>query len=118
MDVMNFSLTYLISRFFYRVFDFFHHWYMDGSKLFFHNMVSFLESLDQTIALRVTLKYFFQPLYKDYTVIGRILGVVFRTGRMAIGAVVYSVVIAVFMAGYILWLMAPVVLIYYVFSAK
>ncbi len=115
---MNFSLTYLAGRFFYRIFDFFHHWYVDASRLFFHKLVSFLEGLDQAIALRVTLKYFFQPLFKDYTVIGRILGVVFRTGRAAIGAFVYFVIIAIFVSAYMLWLIAPVVLIYYVFSAK
>ncbi len=115
---MNFSLTYLIGRFFYRISDFFHHWYVDGSKLFFHKFFSFLESLDQTIAIRITLKYFFQPLYKDYTAIGRILGVIFRTGRVLIGAAIYFAISAFFLALYILWLSAPIVLIYYVFSDK
>ena len=115
---MNFSLTYLAGRFIYHIYGFFHHWYLDASKVFFHKLVSFLERLDQTIALRVTLKYFFQPLIKDYTFIGRILGVIFRTGRALMGGVVYLLVIAVFMAGYILWLMAPVILILYVLGAK
>ena len=31
---MDFSLIYLVHRFFYRFFDFFHHWYVDGSRWF------------------------------------------------------------------------------------
>ena len=115
---MNFSLTYLAGRFIYRIFDFFHHWYIEASKVFFHKLISFLESLDQTIALRVTLKYFFQPLFKDYTFIGRILGVVFRTGRILIGLAVYVFISVVFLAIYALWLSAPVILIFYAFGAK
>jgi hypothetical protein len=115
---MNFSLTYLAGRFAYRISDFFHHWYVDASKVFFNKLVSFLEELDRTIALRVTLKYFFQPLYKDYTFIGRILGVVFRTGRASLGAAVYLLIVAIFMAVYILWLAAPIILILYALGAK
>ncbi len=115
---MNFSLTYLVGRFIYRIFDFFHHWYADASKVFFHKFISFLESLDQTIAMRVTLRYFFQPLFKDYTFIGRILGVVFRTGRILIGLAVYAFVFVIFLAIYVLWLSAPVIMLFYIFYAR
>lgn len=115
---MNFSLTYLAGRFVYHIYSFFHHWYIDASKVFFHKLVSFLEQLDQTIALRVTLKYFFQPLFKDYTFIGRILGVIFRTGRALFGAIVYFLIIFVFMTVYISWLMMPIILILYVLGAR
>ncbi len=43
---MNFSLTYLIGRFLYRILDFFHHWYTDGSRIFFYKLISFLQYLD------------------------------------------------------------------------
>ncbi|HUX35791.1 MAG TPA: hypothetical protein VMV71_02025 [Candidatus Paceibacterota bacterium] len=115
---MNFSVTYLTRRFFYHIYIFFHHWYFDASRVFFHKLVSFLERLDQTIALRVTLKYFFQPLFKDYTFIGRILGIIFRTGRALIGAVVYLLVVAVFMTIYIFWLITPIILILYVLGIR
>jgi len=115
---MNFSLVYLAERFVYRISNFFHHWYVDGSKIFFHKLVSLLEFLDQTIALRVTLRYFFQPLFKDYTGMGRILGFVFRTGRALIGVVVYVFVLIVFMTVYALWLVVPLVTIAYAIGAK
>ena len=66
----------------------------------------------------MTLRHFFQPLYKDYTFIGRILGIVFRTCRIFIGVVVYAFVLLIFLAAYVVWLAAPIILILYVFGAK
>ena len=110
----TFALGYLIHRFFYRIGDFFHHWYIDGTRVIAHRFVSTLEDLDQTFAVRVTLRYFFQPLYKDYSVIGRILGLVFRTGRLIIGAAIYLMVTLLFLAFYVLWVMVPLVIIFFV----
>lgn len=91
----------------YRVLDFFHHWYVDGSRVLVHKFVSILEEVDKSMAIRLTLKYFFQPLYKDYTIVGRILGVVFRSGRILIGSVFYLFIGVVFLAIYLIWLLIP-----------
>ena len=115
---MSFSLVYLAHRVGYRLFDFFRCWYADGSRVFFHHFISFLERLDQTFAVRVTLRYFFQPLYKDYTIVGRILGVVFRSGRLAIGMSVYACVAAVFLALYAVWLLIPLIILFYIFYSR
>src|SRR3989338_325613 len=97
---MNFSLIYLVNRFFYRLFDFFHHWYADGSRVFFHHFISFLERLDKKFAVKITLRYFFRPLCGDYTIVGRILGVIFRSGRILIGAALYLFFSAIFLVVY------------------
>ncbi len=115
---MSFSPVYIVNRFLYRLFDFFHHWYVDGSKVFFHHFISFLERLDQVFAVRITLRCFFQPLYKDYTIIGRILGVIFRAGRIVIGASVYLLIAFVFVIIYVVWLLIPAVTILYVFGSR
>ena len=100
---MNFALVYIASRLFYRLFDFFHHWYVPGSKRLAHFFISFLERLDRTLAIKITLKHFFDPLYKDYTVIGRIMGIIFRSLRVFAGAIVYSVFGVIFLALYLGW---------------
>lgn len=105
---MNFSLVYIFSHLFFRVKDFFHHWYVDASRYFFHGFISFLENLDRTLAFRMTLRHIFEPLYKDYTIMGRILGPIFRFGRVIIGLVVYAVVGAAFLIFYLAWLLLPV----------
>ena len=110
---MNFAVVYLIQRFFYRIFDFFHHWYEDAVRVFNHLVINFYERLDRVFALRITVKYFFEPLYKDYTIVGRILGVVFRSGRIFVGLIVYGFFGIVFMGFYLLWLaLPPAILIY------
>lgn len=115
---MNFSLVYLANRFFYRLFDFFHHWYADGSRVFLNYFVSFLERLDQRFAVKITLRYFFQPLYGDYTIMGRILGLIFRSARILIGSAVYLFFSAIFLVIYFLWLLVPALIVLYVFNAK
>lgn len=105
---MNFSLVYIFGRLFFRIRDFFHHWYVDATRYFFHGFISFLENLDRTLAFRMTLRHIFEPLYKDYSIIGRIIGPIFRFGRVFVGLVVYVVVGAVFLIFYLSWLLLPV----------
>lgn len=114
---MDFALVYLVGRFFYRLVDFFHHWYADASRRFAYTFIAFLEYLDQTFAVKITLKHFFHPLYKDYSVIGRVLGVIFRSGRIVIGAGVYLFWTAIFAAAYIVWILILPTLIFYVFRS-
>ena len=110
---MNFAVVYIINRFFYRLIDFFHNWYVHGSKFLIHRFVSVLEEIDRTVAIKVTLRYFFQPLYKDYTIVGRILGIVFRSGRLLVGGLIYLVLILFFVVIYAVWIiLPPAVLIY------
>jgi hypothetical protein len=113
-SIMNFALGYLVERAFYRLGDFFHHWYVDGSRSVADSFISTLESLDQTFAVVITLHHFFEPLYGDWSVIGRILGVVFRSARIAIGSVVYMIVALFFLAGYLVFLAIPLLTIAYV----
>lgn len=114
---MDFAPVYLIQRFLYRILDFFHHWYVDGSRLIGHKFISTLEDADRTFALKITLRYFFQPLYKDYTVIGRILGFFFRTARILLGAALYFVIIILFLIFYLAWVLLPATILFYAIKA-
>lgn len=111
---MNFALIYLFNRFFYQLGSFFHHWYIDASRYLFHYFMSTLERLDRTWAVRITLRYFFHPLYKDYTIIGRIVGMIFRSGRIFIGSVIYLLAAGLFIVLYLFWLAAPFLLLFYI----
>jgi len=110
---MDFALIYLINRALYRIGDFFHHWYYDGSRNFGRTYIALLERLDQTFAVSINFRFLFQPLYKDFTIVGTILGPIFRGGRILIGLVVYFFFSIIFLALYLAWLLAPVVLIFY-----
>lgn len=110
---MDFAPLYLVQRFFYRVADFFHHWYVDGSRAIAHKFMGTLEEIDQTLAIKVTLRYFFEPLYKDYTAIGRMLGVIFRSARIAIAGAVYLLIAAFFALLYLAWIAFPIAILFY-----
>jgi hypothetical protein len=110
---MDFAPIYLIQRFFYRIGDFFHHWYIDGSRAIGNQFMVTLAATDQSFAVKITLRHFFEPLYKDYSIIGRILGVIFRTGRIILGGVVYLLIFAAFATAYIIWLAIPAGLLWY-----
>jgi hypothetical protein len=115
---MEFSPVYLARRMLYRVVDFFHHWYVDGSQSLVHRFVGILESMDETLAIAITARHFFEPLYKDYTIIGRILGVIFRSIRIFIGLIVYTFVGAIFVIIYAAWVAIPAVLLFYAFRPR
>jgi hypothetical protein len=111
---MDFAPVYLIQRFFYRFIDFFHHWYVDGSRAIGHQFIETLANIDRTVALKITLRYFFQPLYRDYSIIGRILGIIFRSGRVVVGVLFYLLITILFAIAYLAWLAVPAVILYYV----
>lgn len=111
---MNFALGYLVGRAFYRLGEFFHHWYVDGSRAVADSFIGVLANLDRTFAVVITLHHFFEPLYGDWSVIGRILGVIFRSVRIALGSVIYMVVAFVYLAGYLVFLAIPLLTLAYV----
>ncbi len=111
---MNFALTYLIERAGYRMIDFFHHWYVDGSRRMLHSFMSLFERLDAVFALRITITHFFEPLYKDYTVVGRIVGVVFRSLRIVLALAVYAATAAILAAIYLAWIATPAFIVLYI----
>lgn len=110
---MDFSVVYLAHRFAYRFTDFFRHWYIDGSRAFGRRFMATLTTADQSFAVAITLRHFFEPLYKDYTLIGRVMGIVFRAIRVAIGAVCYLILALVFAAVYLAWIAIPAAILFY-----
>ena len=113
MTMDGFAPIYLIDRFFYRIFDFFRHWYVNGSRKIAHVFILSLENIDRSLAIKITLRHFFEPLYKDYSVIGRLLGIIFRLGRVVVGLVTYVVVMVCFLCVYLAWIAIPPVLIFF-----
>ena len=111
---MDFSIVYLARRFIYRFLDFFHHWYVDGSYVIGRHFMATLTAADQSFAVAITMRHFFEPLYKDYSIIGRILGIVFRIGaRRDWWCVLSDTRGRVFALVYLVWLAIPAIIIFY-----
>lgn len=107
---------YLAERFFHRVFEFLEHWYWGSFRVAGGRFFDLLKSWDRFFALRITIRHWLQPLYQDRTFIGYVLGPIFRTGRIIIGASVYLAVTAIAVLFYFLWLLVPPFLLYKIVS--
>lgn len=113
---MDLSLIYIVNGAAFRLLAFLRHWYIKSFTAISGSAVNTLERLDQTWALRITVRYFLHPLYGDYTIVGRILGIIFRTGRIIIAGFIYIFVILFYAAVYLVWIMIPPYIILKIFS--
>ena len=103
---------YIINRFFYRFVEFWRHWYVGGFKIGSHIFLSLLEKLDRKVALRITLKNFFHPLYQDRSFIGYFLGIIFRSIRLFFGGIFYLFMAIIAVAIYLFWFAVPLLIIF------
>ena len=115
---MSFSLVYLVQRLFYRIYDFIRDWYVGGFRWFSHRSLNVLERLDRLFAFKVTLRYWFKPLYQDYTFIGYVLGFIFRTVRLLAAGLVYLTFAVISWALYLAWAAIPIYLVYRIIYGK
>lgn len=115
---MDFAPAYIIKRGLFRIKEFLHHYYIDGTRFLFYKFINFLESIDRSVAFKITLKNFFVPLYRDYSIIGRILGVIFRSMRLILGAVVYSILGIIFLLLILFWFLVPIILVALAFGGS
>ncbi|MBI4193143.1 MAG: hypothetical protein HY536_00770 [Candidatus Colwellbacteria bacterium] len=108
-------LTYLVRQIGFRIAAFFSHWYVGSFRVVARTTVSLLESLDRTFAFKVTLRHMLEPMYKDYTIIGYILGFSLRSARLTIGGVLYLALIACAVALYVAWALVLPSIVYWGF---
>lgn len=109
------ALAYLIKRFFFRVVEFLRHWYVKSFKTYSNFVFDQLQKMDRTLAWRVNVRYLFQPLYKDYSIIGYVLGFILRIVRLLGISVVYLAVFLFAVAIYVVWLIIPIAIILRIF---
>lgn len=113
---MDFAPAYILKRGLFRIREFLHHYYIDGTRFLFYKFINFMEVVDRSVAFGITFRNFFVPLYRDYTIVGRVLGVIFRSIRLLIGGVIYLFLGSIFMLIVLTWLLVPVVLITFSFG--
>lgn len=112
----NFAVIYLIRRLIYRLVEFLRHWYVKSVKIYSDAFFNLLSRLDYDLAWRITLSHLFEPLYKDYSIVGYILGFFFRAGRLVFASVIYLIIFAAAILFYLIWLLAIPGLVYFIFK--
>lgn len=110
------SIAYLGKSFIDHILGFLRNWYVGSTRTYWYFVMNRLEALDKTLAWKITLKNLFSPLYKDYSLIGYVLGFIFRLGRLILGSIIYAVIISIAVALHLFWLFLPLSLIYMIFS--
>ncbi|OGG37987.1 hypothetical protein A2116_00460 [Candidatus Jorgensenbacteria bacterium GWA1_49_17] len=113
---MNSAPVYLIEKFFYRIRTFVEHWYVVSFRKYSDFVLNLLSKIDYYLAWEITLKYLFHPLYKDYTLLGYVLGFIFRSVRLLVASAVYLILFLIIIGLYIFWLLIPPVIIYLIFT--
>ncbi|KKT91202.1 MAG: hypothetical protein UW92_C0016G0011 [Candidatus Jorgensenbacteria bacterium GW2011_GWA2_45_13] len=112
---MHFTLLYLIERAAYRVIEFLRHWYVKSVRIYWNFVLNRLEELDRFFAWKITFRHLFQPLYKDYSFFGYVLGFIFRFLRLLIASVAYAFIFLIAFIIYITWLLIPPYIVYRIF---
>lgn len=103
---------YLLNHSIFRIKEFLRHWYINSFFVYSQFIVSFLEKIDRFFAFKITWRYLFHPLYQDRTVLGYILGFIFRLQRLLVGGLFYLVIIGAAAGLYLIWLAFPIFVIY------
>jgi len=109
---MSSAAIYLIERFFRQIAWFIRDWYIDGFFFMNRQALAVLAGLDKIFAVKINLKNLFQPLYQDHSIIGHLLGLIFRLFRLGLGLVFYAALFSAALAIYLVWALVPVILIY------
>lgn len=112
----KYALVYIINSAIAEIAEFFSHWYLGGFRSMARWLIGTLERLDHFFAFRITFRYFGKPLFQDRTVVGYILGFIFRTLRLLVGGIVYFVVIVVAIGVYLIWAGIPAYIVYKIFN--
>ncbi len=111
------AFIYLGEHFLYRIMEFLRHWYVKSGKIYSNFVLNKLSEIDEVLAWRITLNHLFEPLFKDYSIIGHILGFIFRILRLSVASVVYIIIFAVVIFGYLLWLLIPPTVVWQFFMS-
>lgn len=98
------------------IINFAYGWYIRGSKKFWNGAFGFIKSMDSDLGVIANIYNWTSPLYGDYSYGGRIIGPIFRTGRIFLGSAVCMVVFLTALAVYVIWLALPAVVLIMFFS--
>ena len=108
---MDIFLVYLFDRFIYRISHFIRHWYVDSFMSYGRFVIARLEDMDRNIALKVTWRNLFQPMYQERNITGYVLGFIFRSIRLVFGSALYLLVIAIFGGFFLVWACIPLYIV-------
>ncbi len=113
---MNFAPAYILERFFYRLYRFLYHWYVKSAKIYSNFILNLLNRIDYQLAWKITLRHLLEPLYKDYSPLGYVLGFGFRFLRLVSAGIFYLLFFAFAILLYLIWVLFIPYAVYRIFT--
>ena len=105
----------IIFYFFQRLFFYFWSFidtYFRGGFIFFNNWYwQLFFRIERRLGFLANVRYFFIPLWQQYSTASYILSIPIRTFKIIIGAIGLGIFSIIFWLGYLIWILAPVYLI-------
>ncbi len=89
------------------IISFFSFWYVRSSKAFWNKEILFIKGIERDIGVLINLKLVFQPIFGDYSYMGRVIGPIFRLGRVFVGLFIVLVSIIIVLVIYLIWILLP-----------
>ena len=89
------------------IINFFYFWYVRSSKDFWNREVSFVREIERDIGVMINLKLITQPIFGDYSYMGRLIGPIFRLGRVLVGTMIVATSIFIVILIYLTWIILP-----------
>jgi hypothetical protein len=89
------------------VINFFYFWYVQSSRDFWNREIAFVKQIERDLGIMINLRLITQPIFGDYSYMGRIIGPIFRLGRILIGLLIIAVSFVVIIFVYLIWIILP-----------
>ena len=83
-------------------------WYLKSPLWAYSLYLRTLRELEISIGVRDMIRNLRRPLFQDYTLQGRIIGLIIRLFRILLGMLLYAGIAVLYLAGYALWLALPI----------
>lgn len=90
-------------------------WYSQGAKKTLIFCWHKINNLADRLSLRILFKFFFKPMYGDYSASGRIISFFMRLLQLSFLLLALSVGFCFWFGVFILWLIFPLVVIYNIY---
>lgn len=84
-------------------------WYVQGPGWFWQSFIHVLQNFEGTIAVQDTAHNLTKPLFQDYTLQGRFIGVLFRLVRICLGSLFYFCLATLYLAVFLIWVGFPLI---------
>lgn len=104
-------ISYLAGQAVMRPVVFLRRWYGDSSKRFWAKVIEGSAAIDRVFSIKIMFRTITQPLYGDYSIIGRIIGPIFRLSRILLALPVFIAYFAAALALWAAWIAIPPYLI-------